>query len=240
MKEALAQLVQIVPTYNERENIAKLIEAIFTINPTTSVLVVDDNSPDGTAQVVRDLCPHFPGLDVRHRIHDRGFGKSYIDGFKQILNDDRYEYIVTMDADFSHDPRAVAGMLKLLVEGKHDAVIGSRYVTGGAIENWQLRRKLLSRFANRYAKTIMGLPINDITAGFICFRKDSLKKLNLDTIQSEGYAFLVEFKYKLIKAGCSVAEYPITFTERREGQSKMSAGVIWESIWMPWRLRLRG
>jgi len=225
----------IVPTYNEKENIASLAGSIFDTNPEVSVLVIDDNSPDGTADVVRGLQNKFPRLILHQRKEDKGFGKSYLDGFRKIINAEQYGTVVMMDADFSHDHKEVPGMVKKLSEC--DVVVGSRYVQGGRIENWNWRRRLLSRFANFYARTILGIPIRDLTTGFMCFRKDILKKINLDSIESEGYAFLVELKYKIFKSGCKITEHPIVFNERREGQSKMSFKNIWEAIFLPWRLR---
>ena len=157
--------------------------------------------------------------------------------FKKIVNEESFETVVMMDADFSHDPAAIPAMLENLTIC--DVVIGSRYMPGGQIVNWHWYRRLLSRFANFYAKSILNVPIYDLTTGFICFRKDILKKNNLDSIESEGYAFLVELKYKIFKAGYKITEHPIVFNERREGQSKLSFKNIWEAIWLPWRLKVR-
>lgn len=228
-------MIVIIPTYNEKENIASLASRIFETYPEISVLVIDDNSPDGTADIVRGLQNKFLRLALHQRLNNRGFGKSYIDGFKKIINDQNLETVVMMDADFSHDHKEVPEMVKKLSE--FDVVMGSRYVQGGKIENWNWRRRLLSRFANFYARTILGVPINDLTTGFICFKKDILKNIDLDSIKSEGYAFLVELKYKIFKAGFKIYEHPIVFNERREGQSKMSFKNIWEAIWLPWQLR---
>lgn len=226
----------IIPTYKEKENIISLIQDIFKILPETSILVVDDNSPDGTGQSVRELKNKFPRLDLLQRVGNRGFGRSYIDGFKMAINDDDCEVIVMMDADFSHDPKEIPNMVKKLFE--YNVVIGSRYVKDGRIENWNWRRRILSRFANFYARTILRVSICDLTAGFICFHKEMLKSVDLDSIKSEGYAFLVGLKYKMLKAGCKIFEHPITFTERREGQSKMSFKNIWEAVFLPWKLKL--
>lgn len=225
----------IIPTYNEKESISSLVSAIFEILPEASILAIDDNSPDGTSQKVEELKNKFPGLELLQRFNNKGFGRSYIDGFKK-TGDKNYEAIVMMDADFSHNPEEIPKMTAKLLD--YDAVIGSRYVKGGRIENWNWRRKLLSRFANFYVKAILRAPINDMTTGFMCFRKDILKIVDLDSIKSEGYAFLVDFKYRIFKAGFKITEHPIVFTERREGQSKMSFKNIWEAVWLPWKLKV--
>ncbi len=224
----------LAPTYNEKENIASLAEQIFGLYPQTSVLVLDDNSPDGTAEEVEKIKPRFPNLAVHRRNGPRGFGRSYLDGFAKVLNDDRYDLVIMMDADLSHDPKEIGEMIKKLSQA--DVVNGSRYVGGGKVENWSWRRKILSRFANFYVRKILGTPIKDMTTGFVCLRKDILRSLDLSSIHSDGYAFLVELKYRLYKNRFKFAEHPITFKERREGKSKMSSKVIWESIWLPWKL----
>lgn len=162
-----------------------------------------------------------------------GYGKACLEGFKWVLNRG-FKYIITMDADFSHDHRVISQLLDKLIES--DMVIGSRYVKGGKIENWKLHRRILSKAANFYVRLILKLKIGDLTTGFNAYRREILLKINLDDIESDGYAFLVELKYKLTKTGAKIIEYPITFYERREGQSKMSSKIIWESIKLPWRL----
>lgn len=230
------KVIVVIPTYNEKDNIAYLIRSIFEHHPDFSILVVDDNSPDGTAGVVKELQNEYPRLTIHQRSKDKGFGKSYIDGFKKIIPMGEYEMIVMMDADFSHDYKEIPEMARKISE--YDVVIGSRYIHGGKIDNWRLHRRILSRFANFYARTILGTPISDLTTGFMCFRKDILSKIDVDSIRSEGYAFLIDFKYKIFKAGLKIFEYPIVFNERREGQSKMSFKNIWEAIFLPWDLRL--
>lgn len=227
--------VIIVPTYNETENIELLIEKIFSLIPQISILVVDDNSSDGTDNLVKESQNKFSQLALLQRFTDKGFGKSYIDGFKKVIGDAECRIIIMIDADFSHDPKEIPQMIAKLTE--YDVIIGSRYIDGGKIENWSWRRRLLSRFANFYVKTILGVPISDMTTGFMCFNKLILKNIDLDSIKSEGYAFLVELKYKMFNADFKFLEHPITFTERREGQSKMSFKNIWEAIWLPWRLK---
>lgn len=228
----------IIPTYNEKGNIVSLVSDIFEVNPEISVLIIDDDSPDGTGDLVEELKERFPRLYLLKRTGDRGFGRSYIDGFKKVINDPQYNAITMMDADFSHDPDEIPEMAKKLSD--YDVVVGSRYIMGGRVENWNWRRKFLSRFANFYARTILGLAIQDLTTGFIYFRKDVLKKIDLDSIKSEGYSFLVDFKYRIYKAGFKIIEHPIIFSERREGQSKMSFKNIWEAIWLPIKLKITG
>ena len=224
----------IIPTYNEKENIIELAKAVFEKNPDASILVVDDDSPDGTAKAIKMAQNNLPNLHLFQRSGEKGFGRSYIDGFKKAHNKD-YKFIVMMDADFSHDPAEVPKMTEKL--SSFDLVIGSRYMPGGRIENWNWRRRLLSRFANFYARDVLQMKIHDLTTGFMCFRADILDNLNLESIRSEGYAFLIELKYAMAKAGYRIMEHPIVFNERREGQSKMSFKNIWEAVWMPFKLK---
>jgi len=224
-----------MPTLNEKENLDKLIPAIFDLMPDVSVLVVDDNSSDGTQELVEGLKQRYGNLFILTRTSNYGYGRSSIDGFKWALERD-YDFLVTMDADFSHDFNVVPALLKNL--GNYDISVGSRYVENGGVKNWGLSRQILSKFANFYVKTILDLPIMDATTGFNAYRADVLRKINLDKINSDGYAFLVELKYRLVKAGCRAVEYPILFSERREGESKMSSKIIWEAIWLPWKLKI--
>src|SRR3989344_5386189 len=226
----------LIPTLNEKENLEKLIPAIFSLMPDVSVLVVDDNSSDGTQELIEKLKQNYGNLFILTRTSNYGYGRSSIEGFKWVLERD-YGFLVTMDADFSHDFNVAPALLKELEN--YDISVGSRYVENGGVKNWSLFRQILSKFANFYVKTILGLPIMDATTGFNAYRADILRKINLDEINSDGYAFLVELKYRLLKAGCSAVEYPILFSERREGQSKMSSKIIWEAIWLPWRLRMK-
>ena len=226
-----------IPTFNEKENISKLIAELMARYPALHVLVVDDHSPDGTADEVRRLQARHPGLMLLERMHDPGFGASYRDGFQQVLAEPRYQAIITMDADFSHDPAEIEHLLAKLAGA--DVVIGSRYVPGGCVKQWNWRRRLISRAANAYVRLILGLPVKDNTSGFVCMRREALQKIAVNRTASEGYAFLVELKCLLCRSSRRMREHPIVFDERREGQSKMSAGKIWESVWMPWRVRLR-
>lgn len=234
-REKFSRVVEIIPTYDERDNIAILVPTIFEKTPGSAILVVDDNSLDGTAGVVTEMSRSFPKLFLLRRLAKRGFGRSYLDGFRQILNDPEFDVVVMMDADFSHDPAEVEAMVEKLSAA--DVVVGSRYIPGGGIKNWSWRRRLLSRFANWYVRQILGLPVRDTTTGFMCLKKSALAVLNLNSLYSDGYAFLVELKYRLWRAGFKIQEHPIIFDERREGQSKMSTKVIWEAIWLPWKLR---
>lgn len=223
----------LIPTLNERKNLEQLIPAIFDLMPEISVLIVDDNSNDGTGELVKNLQNIHKNLFFLRRTENFGYGKACINGFRWSL-DKPFRFIVTMDADFSHDYRVIPEMLKYL--DKYDVIIGSRYVAGGRIENWKLHRRILSKIANLYVRTILGLRIRDLTTGFNAYRKDILLRVNLDEVKSDGYAFLVEIKYKLSKTGMRIFEYPIVFSERREGKSKMSGKVIWESVKLPWKL----
>jgi len=233
-----SRFIKLIPTYNERENISALSRLVFDAAPGVRLLIIDDNSPDGTADLVSEMKGNFPDMDVYKRVGNKCFGKSYLDGFRIVLNDDRYDYVGMMDADFSHNPAVIPAMFEKLADC--DVVVGSRYIRGGGISNWNFKRRMLSRFANFYARTILGIPVRDLTTGFMCFKKETLKNIDLDSIQSDGYAFLIELKYKLYKAGYKTVEYPIIFSERSEGQSKMSSKIIWEAVKLPWKLRISG
>lgn len=224
----------IVPTYNERENVGALVEQILTIAPDAHVLLVDDNSPDGTADHAEQLFGDGGRFSVLRRTGVRGLGRSYVDGYKKALEGD-YARLVQMDADFSHNPESLPDLIR--ASRAADVVIGSRYCAGGSIRNWSLRRRLLSRFANRYVCTITGLKINDSTSGFRCYTRRALRHILDERIMSEGYAFLVEATYRARRGGLSVVEVPITCTDRHQGKSKISRKVIFESILVPWRLR---
>lgn len=226
----------LIPTLNEMENLKDLIPGIFDLMPNISVLIVDDNSSDGTQGLVRSMTANFKTLFLLDRKSGFGYGRSSIDGFRWIF-ERSYNYLVTMDADFSHDFNEVPALFEKLKN--FDVAVGSRYVKGGGVRNWNYFRRMLSRFANLYVKIILNLPIIDATTGFNAYRVDTLKKINLDKIDSNGYAFLVELKCRLFKAGGRFVEYPILFSERREGQSKMSGKIIWESVKLPWRLKFK-
>jgi dolichol-phosphate mannosyltransferase len=225
--------IVVIPTYNERQNLAALVAALFLV-PDVRLLVVDDGSPDGTGEEAERLAAASEGrLSVLHRTGLRGLGRSYIDGFKLALAAGA-THVVQMDADLSHDP---ADVPRLLRESEAaDLVLGSRYVPGGQLQNWPVHRLLLSEFANYYVRAITRMPIRDCTSGFRCWRRDLLLRIPLDAIVSEGYAFQVELAWEAHRAGGRISEIPIHFVERREGVSKMSGRVIAESALLPWRL----
>ena len=232
-----ARTLVVIPTYNERANLPLLVEQLMQ-HANVRVMVVDDQSPDGTGAVADDLARRYPGrVDVMHRTSNRGFGRSYIDGLSRAL-EETVDLICQMDADLSHDPRQLPSLVA--ASATADVVIGSRYVAGGAIVNWPLRRKLLSRTANTYIRAVTRLQARDCTSGFRCWRREALAKLPLRTFLSDGYSFLIEMLYSAAGLGLHVAEVPITFVERREGESKVSGAVLVESALTPWRLVARG
>jgi len=229
MKSALV----VVPTYNERDNLPVLAAGLMQY-PNVSVLVVDDQSPDGTGAVADALAREFPGrIDVMHRTTKRGLGRSYIDGIRSVL-DRAVDVICQMDADLSHDPQQLAALIAATAHA--DVVIGSRYVPGGAVVNWPPRRRLLSRFANTYIRTVTRLHARDCTSGYRCWRREALAQIPLERFESDGYAFLVEMLYAAAAVPLRIAEVPITFVERRQGESKLTQAVLVESALMPWRL----
>ncbi len=226
----------IIPTYNERENLPQIAPAVMQHD--VRLLVVDDGSPDGTGDVAEKLAREHPGrISVLHRTGKRGLGRSYVDGFHRAL-DMGVDVAVQMDADYSHDPVYLPALLE--ASTRFDVAIGSRYVNGISVVNWPLKRLILSTMGNRYVRTITGLPTRDCTGGFRAWRRRAIEALPLDRILSDGYSFQVETLYEAVRAGCTVGEVPIVFVERREGESKLSRGVVLESLFMPWRLRLRG
>jgi dolichol-phosphate mannosyltransferase len=227
----------IVPTYNERENLPVLVRQLLAI-PDLHVMVADDHSPDGTGQVADGLVREFPDrVRVLHRTGPKGLGRSYLEAMSLAVKEP-WTAICQMDADLSHDPQYLPAMLAAVDHA--DVVIGSRYLHGVSVVNWPLRRLVLSAFANRYVRAVTGLGAMDCTSGFRCWRREALARLPLDRIVSDGYSFLVEMLYEAARLGCRVTEVPIIFVERRHGTSKMSGGVILESMLMPWRLVLRG
>lgn len=229
------RLLVIVPTYNERDNLPVLVNRLLLV-PDVQVLVVDDNSPDGTGEIADALAREYRHrIAVLHRTGPRGLGLSYIDGMRHALTVD-VTHVCQMDADLSHDPGDVPRLVA--AAARADLAIGSRYVPGGRIENWPKRRMVLSSFANRYVRTITGLRVSDCTSGFRCWRREALARVPLDDIRSDGYAFLVELLWTAVQRGCTVAEVPITFVERRHGASKLSNAVMLESAMLPWRLAL--
>jgi dolichol-phosphate mannosyltransferase len=220
--------VVVVPTYNERENITALLPAIRNATTLTDVLVVDDNSPDGTADAAERLAEELGGIRVLRRSSKEGLGSAYRAGFTQVLGED-YDAVISMDADFSHDPAVIPAMLARLEEG-NDAVIGSRYVTGGGTTDWPVRRQLLSKWGNGYTRAVLGLPTRDCTSGFRAYRSEALRSIDPASTNAEGYAFLTELVRRLAREGRTVTEVPIIFRDRTRGRSKMSGRIIFESM----------
>ena len=227
----------VVPTYNERENLPVLARGILGLEG-FRMLVVDDGSPDGTGEVADRLVTEYPGrVEVMHRTGKRGLGRSYIDGLRHALASTDAELICQMDADLSHNPEYLPALTA--EAARADVVIGSRYLNGVSVVNWPLHRIFLSTFANRYIRAVTQLGPTDCTSGFRCWRREALARLPLDSMVSDGYAFLVEMLYDAARNGCRIGEVPIIFVERRQGQSKLSSNIIIESVIMPWRLKLR-
>ncbi|MGC9366536.1 MAG: polyprenol monophosphomannose synthase [bacterium] len=225
----------IIPTYNEIENIHRIISAVLKQHPSIEILIVDDNSPDGTGDEVEKMRADNSRIHLMRRPRKLGLGTAYVAGFKWALQQN-FNYVFEMDADFSHDPNDLP---RFLTEIKnYDLVIGSRYIHGISVINWPMSRLLLSYFANIYASLVTGCPVKDLTAGFKCFRREVLEKLNLDRIHSDGYSFQIEIHFKVYQQGFKIKEIPIIFIDRTEGKSKMSKKIIWEAIFMVWRLRL--
>ncbi len=223
----------IIPTYNEIDNIEKLLEQVLAKSETIEVLVIDDNSPDGTALRVKFMQSSEPRIHLLERPGKMGLGSAYVTGFKYALERD-YDYIIEMDADFSHNPEDIP--LLLNAAKKYDLVIGSRYCEGVNIIHWPIKRLLISYFASKYVRTITRMPIKDPTSGFKCFQRKVLENIDLDKILSDGYAFQIEMNFRAWVKGFHIKEIPIVFTERKNGVSKMSRKIVWEAAWMVWRL----
>ncbi|HDQ44692.1 MAG TPA: polyprenol monophosphomannose synthase [bacterium] len=236
MKSAKRILI-IVPTYNEVENIREIVPAILKQDRRIEILVVDDNSPDGTGSVVEQMIGEEPRLNILKRAGKMGLATAYLDGFRWALAQD-FDFIFEMDADFSHSPDALSGLIAAAAEA--DLVIGSRYLKGMNVVNWPFRRLLLSCCANLYTRCVTRLPIKDCTSGFKCFRRRVLEALDFDRIHTDGYAFQIEMTYKAWKKGFRLVEVPIIFYDRRAGESKMSSGIISEAALEVWKLRLHG
>jgi len=233
----MAKIYIIIPTYNEKDNILILIEQIFALGiEGLNILVVDDNSPDGTGQLVEERKKTDPRLSILHRLQKAGLGKAYLAGFTEALKRGA-DYIFEMDADFSHDPKYIPEFLAKIKD--YDLVLGSRYVSGGGVSNWNLTRRLISRFGNSYARLVLGLPLKDLTGGFKCYRRAVLEKINLADLSSVGYNFQIETTFKAYQAGFKIAEIPIIFTERVLGKSKFNLKIILESFWQVLLLRLK-
>ncbi|MCB5248452.1 MAG: polyprenol monophosphomannose synthase [Candidatus Cloacimonadales bacterium] len=226
----------IIPTYNEVENIQRLLDILLKGNQDLEILVLDDNSPDGTARVVKEMMEQETRIHLIERPGKMGLGSAYVTGFKYALQKD-FEFIMEMDADFSHNPDDVPRLLE--AAQKCDLVIGSRYSNGVNIINWPFKRLLISYFASKYVRIITSMPIKDPTGGFKCFRRKVLESINLDKILSDGYAFQIEMNFRAWAKGFRIKEVPIVFTERINGVSKMSRNIVWEAAWMVWHLQIR-
>ena len=230
-----SEIVIIIPTYNERDNIELLLPKICTTLPGVHILVVDDSSPDGTADAVRRIAQTAEGVFLLSRPKKEGLGRAYIAGFSWVL-EHSYNYVFEMDADFSHEPSFLPDFLEAIQT--NDLVIGSRYKSGVNVINWPMSRLLLSYFANQFVRLVTGIPVCDSTAGFKCFRRELLEKLPLKKISSSGYSFQIELHHFAWKNGFSITEIPIVFTDRKLGASKMSTNIILEALFLVWKLRL--
>lgn len=224
-----------IPTYNERDNIGPITQAVLAADPRVDILVVDDNSPDGTGQLADELAAKDPRVRVLHREKKEGLGRAYLAAFRWALAEG-YTYILEMDADFSHDPRYLPTFLDA-AEGGADLVLGSRYVDGGGTVNWGVGRKIISRGGSLYARSILGVDVRDLTGGFKCFNRRVLESINLDEVRSTGYAFQIELTYRTLRKGFTVREVPIVFEDRRVGHSKMNKKIFVEALGMVWKLR---
>ena len=236
-----ASVLIVIPTYNEREVLADIVVAVRAAVPPATVLIVDDNSPDGTGALADQIAAqaHDGQVEVMHRSAKEGLGAAYLAAYKYALGSPRgWQRVVQMDADFSHDPHDIPRLLRALDEGA-DVAIGSRYTAGGGTENWGLGRKIISRGGGLYARLVLGVGINDLTAGFKAWRADTLRALDLDAVSAHGYGFQIEMTYRAICGGFRVVEVPIKFVERRVGQSKMSGNIVLEAVTLVWALRAR-
>jgi len=228
----------IIPTYKEKENIEALVRTIFSLTVPFSILIIDDNSPDGTASLVKNLQAEFKNLHLIERPGKLGLGTAYITGFQWALKNG-YNYIFEMDADFSHNPEDLIRLSKACHEDGADMAIGSRYISGVNVVNWPLSRVLMSYFASIYVRLITRMKIMDTTAGFVCYRKEVLQNIHPEHIKSKGYGFQIEMKFNAFKLGYKIVEIPIIFTDRRLGSSKMSGGVFNEALWGVMRMKVR-
>lgn len=229
--------IVIIPTYNEKENIEAIIRKVFSLETLFDILIIDDNSPDGTAAIVKNLQKEFTQLHLLERKGKLGLGTAYIHGFKWCLERD-YNYVFEMDADFSHNPEDLIRLHDACVN-KGDLAIGSRYVSGVNVVNWPMSRVLMSYFASKYVRCITGMKVHDATAGFVCYTRKVLETIELDKIRFIGYAFQIEMKFTTWKYGFNIVEVPIIFTDRTEGTSKMSGGIFNEAVWGVIKMKLR-
>ena len=231
--------VVIIPTYNEKENIEAIIRAVMALEDNFDILVIEDGSPDGTAEIVKRLMAgDFKGrLHIIERTGKLGLGTAYITGFKWAI-EQKYDFIFEMDADFSHDPKDVPRLLKEVRDNGYDVAIGSRYITGVNVVNWPMGRVLMSYYASKYVQLVTGIPVNDTTAGFKCYRRQVLETIDLDAIRFKGYAFQIEMKFTAYKLGFKIKEVPVIFVNRELGTSKMSGGIFGEALFGVVKLRL--
>jgi dolichol-phosphate mannosyltransferase len=232
----MAKTLVVTPTYNEAENVERIMSAVLSQNPSIEILIVDDNSPDGTAQIVEKIQASNNRVHLLKRAGKMGLGTAYVEGFKFAINNN-YDFVMEIDADFSHDPNEIPNFLKKIQE--FDLVLGSRYINGVRILNWPIRRLILSYGASLYTRIITGMPIKDATGGYKCFRIAVLKSINLDNIHSNGYAFQIEMNYKAWKKGYKIFELPITFVDRTHGTSKMSKKIVYEAVLLVWKLKFK-
>jgi dolichol-phosphate mannosyltransferase len=223
----------IIPTYNEKENVRGIVEMVLRQSPTIEILIVDDNSPDGTGNIVEEMGRSEPRLHLLRRAGKMGLGTAYLAGFKWGL-EGGFDFLIEMDADFSHDPNELPNLLNAAEEA--DLVLGSRYANGIRVVNWPLSRLMLSKGAAWYVRIITALPVTDPTGGFKCFRRAVLESIDMEQVRSNGYGFQIEMTYKAWMKGFRIAEVPITFVDRYAGQSKMSGKIVWEALWMVWLL----
>ena len=231
--------IVIIPTYNEKENIAKITRAVFSLEGDYHILVIDDGSPDGTGAIVKDLQKEFPDrLFLIERSGKLGLGTAYITGFKWALKNG-YDYVFEMDADFSHNPSDLPRLLEACTQGGADLAIGSRYCNGVSVVNWPISRIVMSYYASVYTRTILGMKVYDTTAGFKCYRRKVLERINLDGVRMKGYGFQIEMQYTAYKLGFKITEVPVIFINREEGTSKMSSGIFGEAFWGVIKMRFR-
>jgi dolichol-phosphate mannosyltransferase len=235
---AAMRTLLIVPTYNEADNVERVAAEFLAPVSGSELLFVDDASPDGTGALIDQIRAADPRVHVLHRAGKLGLGTAYLEGFEWALARD-YQLIVEMDADFSHDPRHLPELVAAAAAGA-DVVVGSRYVEGGGTRNWGFGRRLISRAGGRYARSVLGVGVRDMTAGFVCYTRAALERIDLAAIRSNGYSFQIEMKYRAHRTGLRIVEVPIVFEDRRVGQSKMSRAIVAEALWMVWKLRLGG
>ncbi len=236
MTDPTARILVVIPTFNEADNVLRIVPLVLNQDPRIDVLVVDDNSPDGTGDLADDLAEELDRVHVLHRSGKQGLGRAYLEGFQWGL-DREYGLFIEMDADFSHDPDALPEFIEKAQE--FDVVLGSRYVGGHVtVINWPMSRLLISYFGSRYARIVTGLPVRDATGGFNCWRREVLAALDFNRIESDGYTFQIELKLRAWRRGFSLTEIPIIFAERDSGESKMSKKIVFEAVWKVWKLRL--